>query len=278
MKKIAIAALLLAGWAGSASADGFSFLNVGIDYLNQQRYADAVTWLDKAITAGDLNPDQMHVAYLDRGNAHAQLNRPEEAAADFTAALVMRPNDLGIQIERSFVYVAAGQLEKAGDDMAAAQISASKIPSVVMYRGLVEWELGHYQAASEAFSELADKGYADGWLWLQLANIKQDKPGTQYAGIHGPDGIKYTSGIPYWWPGPAMSFYAGSKSEGDVLKAMEDDFASQNTECQGNFYLGEWRLVHSDAGGAKSLLQKAVNACPVQYIEWRMASFELKKL
>jgi hypothetical protein len=143
---------------------------------------------------------------------------------------------------------------------------------------LAQWELGHYQAAGEAFSYLADKGYTDGWLWLQLANIKQNKPGTKYAGVPSSDGRIIISGIPYWWPGPAMSFFAGSKSEADVLKAMQEDFASRYTECQGNFFLGEWHLVHGDAGGAKPLLQKAVNACPAGDMERRMAGFELKKL
>ncbi len=277
MKKNAIAVLLLAGWAGSASADGFSFLNVGIDYLNQQRYADAVTWLDKAIAGGDLNPDQMHLAYLDRGQAHAQLNRAQEAAADFTAALAIRQDDLGAQIERSFAYVDAGQFQKAADDMAAAQIGTSKIPRIILYRGLMAWEMGRYPAAAEAFSELADRGYADGWLWLQLANIKQNKAVTKYTGVRLADGSIIISGIPYRWPGPAMSLYAGDKTEDDVLNAMENDFASQSTECQGNFYLGAWRMVHGDAGGAKPLLQKAINACPAGNVEWRMAAFELKK-
>lgn len=278
MKKIAIATLLVAVWAGSASADGFNFLNVGIDLLNQQRYADAVTWFDKALAAGDLNPDQTHVAHLDRGQAYIQLKQPADAASDFTAALAIHPNDLDIQIERSFAYVDAGQVEKASDDLAAAQIGASKNPWVVFYRGLVEWELGRYPAASEAFSFLADKGYTDAWQWLQLANIKQGKAGTNFAGLSLVDGSKYTSGIPYQWPGPLMSFYAGKKSEEDVLKSMKDDYASQSTECEGNFYLGEWHLVHGDAAGAKLLLQKTVNACSAENIEWRMAGFELKKL
>jgi lipoprotein NlpI len=75
-----------------------------------------------------------------------------------------------------------------------------------------------------------------------------------------------------------MSFYAGSKKEDDVLKTMAENYASQDTECQGNFFLGEWRLVHGDIGGAKALFQKALNACPMDYPEWRMASFEMKKL
>jgi tetratricopeptide (TPR) repeat protein len=277
MKKNAIAVLLLAGWAGSASADGYSFLNAGIDYLNQQRYGDAVTWLDKAIAAGDLAPDQMHLAYLDRGQAHFQLNQPQEAAADFTAALAIRPNDLGVQIERSFAYVNAGQFEKATAEMAAAPVGTSKIPRIVFDRGLMAWEMGHYPAAAEAFSELADRGYADGWLWLQLANAKQGKAGTKFTGVRLADGSTAISGIPFWWPGPAMSLYAGSKTEDDVLSAMENDFPSQSTECQGNFYLGAWRLVHNDAAGAKPLLQKAIDACPVGNTEWRMATFELKK-
>jgi tetratricopeptide (TPR) repeat protein len=278
MKKIAIAAVLVAGWAGPALADGYSFLNVGIDYLNQQRYADAVTWLDKAIAAGDLIPDQMHVAHLDRARALAELDRPAESAAAFTAALAIRPDDLGARIGRSFAYVAAAQPENAADDIAAAHISTSKIAGIVFERGLVAWELGNYLAAGEAFSQLADKGYTDAWLWVQLANIRQNKPVTKYVGFHIADLKINLEGIPYFWPGPAMSLYAGSKSEADVLSAMEGDFASQEAECQGNFYLGAWRLVHGNAGGAKELLQKAVNACPAGDIEWRMANFELKKL
>jgi tetratricopeptide (TPR) repeat protein len=278
MNKKTLAVLLLAGWAGSASAEGFSSLNIAIDYLNQRRYVDAINWFDKAIAAGDLNPDQMHVAYLDRGQARAQLRRPQEAVADFTEALAIRPNDLTAQTERSFAYLDDGQIEKAADDMAAAQMTASKIPRIIFYRGLIAWEMGRYSAAAEAFSGLADTGYTDGWLWLQLANIKQDKPGTKYGGMRLPNGKIAALGIPYWWPGPVMSFYAGSNTEGDVLEAMDGEFASQGTECQGNFYLGAWRLVHGDGTGAKLLLQKAINACPAGNIEWRMATFELKKL
>jgi lipoprotein NlpI len=274
----AIAALLLAGWAGSASADGFSSLNVGISYLNRERYADAIIWLDKAITAKDLNPDQMHVAYMDRGKAYVQLNRPQEAVADFTAALAIRPDDLDVLLDRSFAYVDAGQPEKAAEDITSAPISTSTIPWVALFRGLVAWELGRYQAASDAFTILADKGYTDGWLWLQLANAKQKKPGTKYPGMTFLDGRKYTSGIPYYWPGPLMFHYAGQRSEQDVFSALEDYYASKTAECQANFYLGELRMAHGDAAGAKTLLQKAVNVCQAGGMEWRMAKFEMKKL
>lgn len=278
MKKIAKGAVLLAGLTGPAWADGFGMLNVGIDYLNQQRYADAVTWLDKAIAAGDLNSDQMHVAYLDRGEAHAQLNHADAAAADFTAALALRPDDPEAQLQRSLAYVAAGQAEKAAADIAATNIATSKIPWVILYRGLVAWELGRYPAASEAFAELSDRGYTDGWLWLQLANIKQGKALTKYAGVKRADGTILISGIPYWWPGPLMSFYAGSKTEADVTQGMDGDFASKDAECRGNLFLGEWHLAHGDAGGAKILLDKARNACPAGDIEWQVAGFETKKL
>jgi tetratricopeptide (TPR) repeat protein len=272
------AGTFLAGWAGSASADGFSSLNVGIDYLNQRRFDDAVTWLNKAIAAKDLNPDQMHLAYVDLGQAHAQLKQPQVAVEDFTAALAIRPDDLSAQVERSFAYLAAGQSQRAMDDMTAAPVGTSKIPRIIFDRGLMAWEMERYPDAAAAFSELADKGYYDGWFWLQLANIKQNKAVTKYSGVHLADGSIVISGIPYRWPGPAMSLYAGDKTESDVLNAMESDFASRNTECQGNFYLGAWRLVHGDAAGAKPLLQKAVDVCEKGNVEERMAVFELKKL
>ena len=59
-----LAALLLASGVSPAAAAGFSDLNVGISLFNDGRYGDAIAYFDKAIAAGDLVPDQMHVARL----------------------------------------------------------------------------------------------------------------------------------------------------------------------------------------------------------------------
>jgi hypothetical protein len=81
MKKTTLAMLVLAASTMQAVGAGYGLLNFGIDYFNQERYADAVTWFDKAISSGDLTSDQLHVAHLDRGIALVPLHRDYDSLA-----------------------------------------------------------------------------------------------------------------------------------------------------------------------------------------------------
>jgi lipoprotein NlpI len=278
MKKIVLAMLTLAVGAAPAVGAGYNLLNVGIDFFNQERYTEAITWLDKAIAAGDLSPDQLHVAHMDRGIAYSQTDQPEKAITDFDAAIAIRPDDALTIENRAFAYVAADHPDKALLDLVALKKSAPDNVSFDIARGLVDWQLGRYDDAAAAFSPMAEYGYYSAWLWLQLANIKQGKPVTIYSVRVPSGGGIYRQGIPYDWPGPLMSFYFGNQSEDDVLNAVNGKSESEASVCEANFYLAEWHLVHGDSAGAKSMMQKAAEDCPRNYIEWRMAKFELKNL
>jgi tetratricopeptide (TPR) repeat protein len=121
MGKSALAAAIWVAWAMQAICAGYNNLNVGIDYLNQGRDADAIIWLDKALAAADMVPDQVAVARMDRGIAYINSGEPQKAIADFTAALVLRPGDFKLLSDRSFAYVAAKQPELALADIATLQ-------------------------------------------------------------------------------------------------------------------------------------------------------------
>lgn len=283
MKKTVTAMLALAVGAAPAVGSGYSLLNAGIDYFNQERYADAITWFDKAIAAGDLTPDQLHVAHMDRGIAYSQTDQPDKAITDFDAAIAIRPDDVLTIENRAFAYIAAGQPDKALLNLSALQKTFSGDASLGFARGLVNWQLGRYDDAAAAFSPIAEEGYTSAWLWLQLANIKQGKPETIYSApiytAAAPiEWRKYRHGIPYDWPGPLMSFYFGDQSEDDVVKAVTGKSESEASVCEANFYRAEWHLVHGDPAGAKPMMQRAADDCPRNYIEWRMAKFELKNL
>jgi len=280
MRRTVLAALAVAMVADSAAGAGYSLLNVGIDYLNQERYSDAIVWLDKAIAAGDLNPDQSHVAYVDRGLAYSMQQQPDKAASDFTSALAIMPDDPQTIAERASAYIEANQPDKAMNDLADLQKKSPHNVSIAFQRGLLDWEMGHYADAGNAFSEtLADGNYAYSWLWFQLARLKQGqelsifRPQTwDIAGLH----IKATSQV--GWPMPLISFYQGEMDEAAVYSAVQKDGENEGRLCEANFYIAEWRALHGDVTAAKPMMEKAESDCPMNYIERHMAKFELRKL
>jgi tetratricopeptide (TPR) repeat protein len=61
--------------------------NAGFAYYKAEKYAEAVTWLDKAI---EMDPKRA-VAYLNLGDAYAKLNRYPEARQAYTKYLELAP-------------------------------------------------------------------------------------------------------------------------------------------------------------------------------------------
>lgn len=280
MRTVALLTVILAVCTGSARGTGYDFLNVGIDYYNQERYADAVIWLDKAIAAGDLVPDQQHVALVDRGVSHAALGHNDPAIADFTAALAIQPDEMLVLANRSFAYVAAGQPDKALEDLSLLQKKKPNDDLIGFQAGLVNWQLGRYKAAAASFTPAAENdGNPYAWLWLQLANVKLGQPITPFhLNNYAVAGVHIRKADPrYVWPGPILSLFAGEKGEDSVITAVKTQGNSEGAACEANFYLAEWRKLHGDAEGAAPLMARAAAECPNGYIELPMAKFEMRK-
>jgi tetratricopeptide (TPR) repeat protein len=280
MKRLVWTAAMLAAMSVPAVSAGYSLLNVGIDYLNQERYADAITWLDKAIAAGDLTPDQMHVAYVDRGAAYALQEQPDKAASDFSAALAISPDDLQTMARRSSSFIASGQSEKAMNDLQELRRRRPHDVGISFQRGLLNWEMGHYPDAADAFgTAVADGSFTYAWLWLQISLLKQGQSMTTF---RGPDvdiaGYHIRAIQRFGWPDTLISFYRGEKDETAVFDAIKKDGENESNLCEANFYIAEWRILHGNTPSAKPLMEKAASDCPKAYIERHMAKFELGKL
>jgi tetratricopeptide (TPR) repeat protein len=67
---------------------GEAYVNRGAALLNLNRPQDALTNLDKAVTIG---LDKIHLAYYNRGLAKEKLNDPRGAYADYKKALDLDP-------------------------------------------------------------------------------------------------------------------------------------------------------------------------------------------
>jgi tetratricopeptide (TPR) repeat protein len=264
MKKIALAALLLAGWTNSVWAAGYDALNIGIQYANDEAWDNAIVWLNKAIDAGDLLPDQVRAARYNRARAYVGSGKPGAAIADFNAALALTPDNVQILTERAFAYIADGQGNQAIADLQKAHEKRPKNARIDYFAGLVNWSTGHPEEASANFAAaLKENNSPFAWLWLKLSDVKQKKDTPIYGSF-------------YSWPNAAVDLYSGREDEAGVLSKVKNYGDSEN--CEAIFFIAEWRLVHDDAAGAKAMFQKSISDCPKENIEPEIAQLELVKL
>lgn len=86
--KLAEAKALLEKMPDGAVSDPVVFLNVGIAFLNQEGFADATVFFDKAIALDAGNP----LGYYYRGLALLQLEKKAEAKADLEKVIALAPD------------------------------------------------------------------------------------------------------------------------------------------------------------------------------------------
>jgi len=267
MRRILLALSMFAASIGAAGGAGYDALNVGIQYANDQAWDNALIWLDKAISAGDLLPDQVRAAHYNKAIAFARSGRPTEAIPEYTAALELTPDDVQLLVDRALAHLAAGQSERAVADLRIAHDKKPKNARINLALGLVNLVLDRPKDASAAFSDALDANksrYA--WLWLKISDLKQKKETPAYSGPYRSDR----------WPSVVVNMYAGKAEESEVLREVKDYGESEN--CEALFYIAEWRLLHNDPDGGKSLLQKTASDCSSDDMEPLMAKTELGKL
>jgi tetratricopeptide (TPR) repeat protein len=86
MRRLLLAASLLAAAVGPAFADAVSEYEAGKAAYAQNNYAEAIQHYSNAIA---LKPDAR--VYVERGNAYDDSGRSDLAIADYTAAIAMAP-------------------------------------------------------------------------------------------------------------------------------------------------------------------------------------------
>ena len=266
MNKIAIAALMLAATATPSFCAGYDDLNVGISYLNLRQYDNALLWLDKAIAAGDLLPDQLRVAHLDRGLAYIGKTDGQKALDEFTAAIAAEPGNLTGYYERISIYFANGQLDNALADFNTLNRLRPQDYLTLMNIGRLNWYLGHPEASAAAFESFSTSSTL-AWIWLQLANVRLGKKAGNF-----PENSAAGS-----WPGPIARFYAGNISEAELLKIAAGE-KYEAAVCEGNLFAGLWRRVQDDQAGARPLLEAALKSCGQDTNNWYAARNELNRM
>jgi lipoprotein NlpI len=76
------------------------------------------------------------------------------------------------------------------------------------------------------------------------------------------------------WPYPVVELYLGRKS----VQALEAAASKPEERCEAQFYIGELYLTRNARAPAMKALQAAVDICPKDFIEYRGAVEEPKRL
>jgi lipoprotein NlpI len=111
-----------------------------------------------------------------------------------------------------------------------------------------------------------DDSYA--MLWRHVA--------ARRAGIAGNGGTlaRRLSAGPGDWPAPVLELMLGSRTVDATLAVA----ATPAQQCEAQFYVGEWKLLRGDKGGAVAAWQAAVDRCPKGFIEYKGSRAELRRL
>jgi tetratricopeptide (TPR) repeat protein len=92
---------------------------------------------------------------LHQGRLLVALDRPQEAEAEFAAAVALRPDDPGVWQTRARLFVKLGRMEQAAADLVHAQTLKTADPKSWVETGRVLAEMGEHDKADAAFTRAA---------------------------------------------------------------------------------------------------------------------------
>jgi lipoprotein NlpI len=271
----------LAAAGGTACAASYDDFMRGMSFNRVGNADQAIAAFTTAIGAGDLAPTYVPTAYFGRAVAYFRKGQCAQAETDLDNALKLRPAYLEAVVLRANVRDCQEKYEDARADFDAA---IKLNPTTDLYRGRAQffWRHAKFDSAAVDFLQAftlaptnsyygVRRGYPLIWYAISAARAGSFDAAVFAKGVDKADIDD--------WPEPLLEHFMGKMKPEDVYAkaARGDGQAPAEQKCEADFYLGEWRIAHGDAGG-KSLIQQAENECPHNFIEYFAAGIELKRL
>jgi lipoprotein NlpI len=277
-------ALALAGAAVPAAAQQpaapGSYLQAAIAAGQRGDYDEAIRLLSRGLAASGLGKDEEARLLLYRGFAYDETGQYDQAIADYSKAIALRPDKPQLYYRRGIAWREKGDYARALADFDAAMHATHRgepdWPFIHGDRGVVRFALGQYAEAAHDFGRVSELDPTDQYaaLWLHVARGRAGAPEPQ-------DFAQKAAAAPAdQWPRPLLSLFLGQATPAQVraAAAQGEDEARQNQECEADFFLGEYALLHHDPGSARPLLQHVVDSCPASLGVHAGAAGELARL
>ena len=272
MVRYAVVAFMFA--VGSACAAAYDDYSRGLEALRAGNVELAVSSFTSALNAGDLAPAYVPNAYVGRAQAYMRTQKCASALSDIDAALNLRPKYMEAYVLRANADGCLAKPDMALADLNSA-IAISPIAGVYRIRGDFRWYRGDFALAADDYLQafkLAPKNKYN-LLWFAIS-------ASRAGAFDGADFARKISDLDAdEWPAPLLDYMRGKATAEDVYRkaASAEGDAAANQKCEADFYIGEWRLAGKDAA-AKALLQQAQNECPHNFVEYRAAQEDIKRI
>jgi lipoprotein NlpI len=219
----------------------------------------------------DAGPHEARIAWAlgNRGGAWSHKGDMDRAIADYDEATRLAPT-----YALGYEGLGAAWRVKGDKDNAIANYNEAiwlnrKDGSAYASRGetYYEWgDLAEAVADLKRGNELIDEPYAMIWLFLARQRIGQD-------GV--PDLTKQAAKLKTKeWPFAVIDALLGRRT----LAQMQAAAINGDQACEAQFYGGEWHILHGNADEARTALQRALDTCPKNFIEYSGARGELARM
>lgn len=272
--RVLVAVFVVAASAGSALAAAYDDFSRGLAANNLGNNDLAISSFTSALTAGDLAPNYLPEAHLGRATAYARKHQCGEALADANAALKLDPSLFAAHMLRVEMDACVGDQDALMTDIAAG-LALKSDSFLYATRASVEWRKGDFAQSAADFAEAAKLKPTDKWfvLWNAAASMRA---GSFDAASFASRAEDLGGGD---WPGPLVDLYRGETTPERVLKAEQDGDAKGLAlrKCQGDVFIGEWRLWNKDQQDATASFQQGIVDCPIRSLLFNVATLELKR-
>jgi serine/threonine protein kinase/tetratricopeptide (TPR) repeat protein len=120
--------------------------------LTQKRYREAVAGFNRYLAGGG---KPLARVYRGRALARVQLGQHQAAVGDFTLALTLEPDDLGLRLQRGRTYLACQAWQLAAQDFDAVLERDARSAAAYQGRGAARLHLGQVREAAADADHLA---------------------------------------------------------------------------------------------------------------------------
>ncbi|MCZ7643547.1 MAG: tetratricopeptide repeat protein [Pseudorhodoplanes sp.] len=244
-----------AAWSGKAAL-----------HARKERFDAAIAAYDQAI-----NADPTHAAaYVSRAALRTRKGDRTGALADLDAAIARNP-------AVPTLYKARGDFHRAQRNYVKAladydQAIALQPDFIIAYgdRALLRYYMGDFEKSVDDFrhvNEQQPNGYSV--LFHYLAATRSGKA------VAAEEFSKSISALkPADWPYPIIEVFLGKKN----AETLQKEATKPAERCEAHFYLGAFQLTRDLKDQAVKELRAAVANCPEDFVEFRAADEDLKRL
>jgi tetratricopeptide (TPR) repeat protein len=129
--------LFAIGIAGSARADARADYEAAIEAVKKGKRDEAIELLTKVIDSKEVSGEQLATMHYTRADLYGQVNKLDEALADYAKTIEIMPDHAAAFHDRATVYALQKKFQEALDDLSRAQFLVPQSPLPYYNRGRV---------------------------------------------------------------------------------------------------------------------------------------------